>query len=352
MLFGVLSSVRRRLYAMGWIKSTTVSAPVIVVGNISVGGTGKSPVIQALAREFIQLGWKPGVVARGYGGESQSSPLLLSHQSNPEQAGDEPVMHFQQLGIPVCVHPQRALAAQHLIRETDCTLVLSDDGLQHYGLNRDLEIVVFDAVAGIGNGWLLPAGPLREPISRLKSVDLVLIKHSDAADGARILRALSPVIQDARKIIRFNLEPQAFRQLTTGKEFALDYFTGSAVHAVAGIGQPAQFFEQLRALSAHVTEHRFNDHHRFSTEDVTFGDDHPIIVTAKDAVKLRELEGVADNEWVLPAFRENRCIPLMAGRCWRTWLKGHVNLAPVRLWSQPMMLRLLSAATRSESMLK
>lgn len=298
-VFGSLSSLRRFLYRLKLLKQNTAGVPVVVVGNLSVGGTGKSPVIQALSREFAQLGWKPGIVSRGYGGTTQNQPLLLNDNTTADIAGDEPVMHHRYTGVPVCVCTNRAMAAQHL-KEQGCTLVLSDDGLQHYAMHRDAEIVVVDLANGFGNGWLLPAGPLRESVKRLRKVDLVLCKQSNEPNASGTAESLIENIQShCDSVAQFELKPLHFSRASDGTQLPLAEFSGRKVHAVAAIGKPSQFFSLLGALGADVVEHAFDDHHRFSVSDVTFSDQLPIIVTAKDAVKISLPSDAADNVYVL-----------------------------------------------------
>ncbi|MBX2836399.1 MAG: tetraacyldisaccharide 4'-kinase [Gammaproteobacteria bacterium] len=307
-LFRVLSSVRHRLYRYGIKPSISIEVPVIVVGNISVGGTGKSPVVQALALELELLGWKPGIVVRGYGGRPQITPILLTETTLPSLVGDEAVMHKQGPGVPVCVCVDRAQAAQELVRRAGCNLVLADDGLQHYRLARDIEIAVVDGVNGFGNGWLLPAGPLREPLSRLRRVDCVLIKkpprlEQDAStDSLNTVR--STVKRYQKNVHSFSLQPTEFVRLTDGSSYSLDAFSGTTAHALAGIGNPGNFFGTLKALGIDVLEHPKNDHYNYALDDIEFNDELPVIVTSKDAVKLNELHGVKDNVYLLQVRAE------------------------------------------------
>jgi len=264
--------------------------PVIVVGNITVGGTGKTPLIISLVKALQQKGYKPGVVSRGYGGKSPFYPLQVTAESDPGQCGDEPLLIARSCGCPVIVDPNRYRAAQLLQDSSKCDLILSDDGLQHYNLPRMLEIVVIDGERMLGNGWCLPAGPLREPVSRLEEVDFVVING-----GGQVLNHPNQY--------RMDLQPLAFRNLVTGDILEPKTFPASAsVHAVAGIGNPARFARTLASLGLTVKLHPFPDHHNFCAADLHFNDDRPVIVTAKDAVKCT---GFSDgnypqsNIWVL-----------------------------------------------------
>lgn len=268
-LFTVLSALRRRAYAAGVLRSTRLPVPVIVIGNISAGGTGKTPLTIALVRELIEAGFKPSVVSRGYGGNARSWPQWVSPASNPAEVGDEPVFIAQAAQCPVAVAPRRVDAAQLLLAKSDCDVILCDDGLQHYALARDIEIAVVDRAHGFGNGWRIPAGPLRESPSRLASVDFVVVRGTaGAGEYAFEVRA-------AR--VRRMAEP--------GDKQDVGKWRGRRVHAVAGIGIPARFFAQLREAGLDVIEHPFPDHHRYVCTDLEFGDDLPVLMTEKDAVK-------------------------------------------------------------------
>ena len=249
-----------------------LGVPVIVVGNLSVGGTGKSPLVAWLVDFLQQQGGRPGIVSRGYGGSSPDYPLAVMPDSDPAVAGDEPVMLAQSTGVPVAVSPVRSAGIRQL-QAAGCDVVISDDGLQHYGMARDIELVVVDGTRGFGNRHCLPCGPLREPMTRLASVDAVI------GNGA------SSVTEGAYEM---HLEPLALRNLVTNERLPPRAFAGqSAVHAVAGIGHPARFFRTLSSLGIDHEAHPFPDHHRFTADDLVFDDDAPVIMTAKDAVKCR-----------------------------------------------------------------
>lgn len=265
---------RRRLQA----RARPVGVPVVVVGNITLGGTGKTPLIIALARRLREAGWRPGVVSRGYGGRAPAYPLFVTPHTPVAHCGDEPLIIASESDCPVCVAPDRVAAAWQLVAE-GCDLILSDDGLQHYRLARELELAVVDGRRGLGNGRCLPAGPLREPASRLAEVDWVLVND---ADGGRQLPSL-PMAS-----VSMALKPRAWHPVAGGEGRELAYFApGTVVHAVAGIGHPERFFRTLESLGLEPERHAFSDHHRFRPADLRFADRRPLVMTAKDAVKCR-----------------------------------------------------------------
>lgn len=280
------AAIRRRAaaYASGRRTVWHAPVPVIVVGNITLGGTGKSPLVAWLARYLAERGWRPGILSRGYGGRSRRYPLRVEPTTPVADSGDEPRMLADQTGLPVVVDPARPRGARRLI-EAGCDILIGDDGLQHLALGRDLELVVVDGRRGFGNGRCLPAGPLREPLSRLATVDAVVVNGE----------ADFPVPAGSH---RMALAPVGWRPLEGGPRRPLTPlpFAGS-VHAVAGIGRPARFFETLAGLGLEVLPHPFADHHRFRAEDLAFGDERPLVMTAKDAVKCRGLTSGA--AWVL-----------------------------------------------------
>lgn len=267
-LYGGVTALRRMLYRIGLLRSVRLPVPVIVIGNLSVGGTGKTPLTMALAEGLSQRGYTPGVVSRGYGG-TQTLPLLLDAAPDPARVGDEPCL-IRASGVAVAVGRDRPAAAR-LLLDAGCDVVIADDGLQHYALARDLEICVIDGVRGFGNGRLLPAGPLREPMSRLQRVDYRV------CNGGAL----------ATNDIPMALHGGNVRALLDGHTRPLADFAGQAVHAVAAIGNPARFFASLRAQGLEVIEHPFPDHHAFVASDLCFDDGKPILMTEKDAVKCR-----------------------------------------------------------------
>lgn len=278
-LFRAVAFVRRILYRAGIFASTRLPVPVIVVGNISVGGTGKTPLLIALCELLKSEGYHPGIVSRGYG-VHLSGEVLLTADSTASEVGDEPLLIARRTNCPVVVGRDRPAAAKLLLDKQDCNIILSDDGLQHYALQRDIEIAVVDAARLHGNGFCLPAGPLREPVSRLDSVDFVVYNgKSNAA-------------------YQFDLEFQTARNVATGAIAELQSFAGQKVHAVAGIGHPQRFFNQLEIQGLDISPHAYPDHHEYMLNDLNYGDTSPVLVTEKDAVKCARLN--LDTLWAVP----------------------------------------------------
>lgn len=280
-VFGVLVRLRRLLYRLRVLKSHAAGVPVIVIGNLVAGGAGKTPLALWMAEFLKSRGWSPGIVARGYGG-SALEPRAATIASDPREVGDEPVVLARRSGCPVWVGAERvAVVAALRAAHPQCDVVILDDGLQHYRLRRDIEVAVVDA-RGFGNGYLLPAGPLREPAARLQSVDLVIAHDCDSVRGHRM-----------------RLEGEQAHRATDARERrALSAFAGQRVHAVAGIGDPERFFASLRRHGIDLVAHPFPDHHPFSAADLAFDDDAPVLMTEKDAVKCR---GFAQpRHWILP----------------------------------------------------
>jgi ATP-binding cassette, subfamily B, bacterial MsbA len=267
---------RRRRYQTGALPSWRAPVPVIVVGNISVGGTGKSPFVIWLVNWLKARGFRPGVVSRGYGGSARRYPLVVEGTTATVDAGDEAPMIVQRTGVPMVVAPDRVAAVRMLLDREDCDIVVADDGLQHYALARDVEIVVLDGKRRLGNGLCLPAGPLREPAERLQHVDWVVVNGPPTG--------LVPREWPMR------LKPIAFVQLFSGQRAALSEFRGRAVHAVTGIGNPSRFFDTLLDLGIDPIMTSLPDHYVFEPSDLVFDDDLPVIVTEKDATKIRELD--------------------------------------------------------------
>ncbi len=236
------------------------NVPVIVVGNISVGGTGKTPLCIAVCEQLKQQGMRPGLVSRGYGGKAINWPQTVTVDSDPKQVGDEPLLLVQRTGCPMVVAPDRVAAVKQLLNDFDCDVVVSDDGLQHYRLQRDLEIVVIDEIRGVGNSMCLPAGPLREPVSRLKSADMVIKERKLKLD--RIYNIIDPAIW-------------------------LPEVTDKKVIAIAGIGHPQQFFDLLIQQGIHCKTIAFSDHYAFKPDDITSINADFILMTEKDAVKCK-----------------------------------------------------------------
>ncbi|MDY6840538.1 MAG: tetraacyldisaccharide 4'-kinase [Pseudomonadota bacterium] len=290
-LYRSIADVRRRT---AWeARNASLAVPVVVVGNITAGGTGKSPLTAWLVSELASAGWRPVILSRGYGGDAGQYPLEVAADTSPAQAGDEPVMLALSTGCPVIVDPRRRRAADYALEKNLGDVLICDDGLQHYKLPRDLELAVFDGQRGIGNGALIPVGPLREPVSRLASVDFVIVNGKELSEQA--LESFAGV--DHPAIYSMVLEPATLVHLKTGAFGPVGDLKGKAVRAVAGIGNPARFFDTLRALGAVVIETAFPDHHRFRPEDLKTDTGELLVMTAKDAVKCREF--APENAWSL-----------------------------------------------------
>jgi tetraacyldisaccharide 4'-kinase len=280
-LYGALVRLRRRLYRGGALRSQRLAVPVVVVGNITAGGAGKTPLVIALVEGLRARGFQPGVVSRGYGG-TERAPRLLASEPDPAQVGDEPALIALRTGAPVAVGANRPAAAR-LLLDQGVDVIIADDGLQHYALARDVEICVVDGARRLGNGRLLPAGPLREPASRLREVDFVVCNGGEPRADEIPMR----LVADAA----VSLADDAMRK-------PLAAFAGSRVHAVAGIGHPQRFFQSLREMDIEPIEHPFPDHHRYASADLAFGDELPVLMTDKDAVKCRAF--AQPNWWRVP----------------------------------------------------
>jgi tetraacyldisaccharide 4'-kinase len=267
-LYGIVIRLRAALYRIDWLRSTRLPVPVVVIGNLSVGGTGKTPLTIAVAAALRARGYRPGVVSRGYGG-SQREPLLLDDAPDPARVGDEPCL-IHASGVPVAVGRERPAAAR-LLLDAGCDVLIADDGLQHYALARDVEICVIDGVRRFGNGRLLPAGPLREPLGRLWRVDFRVCNGGVPAEGEY------PMQLHGGEVV----------SLCDDHHQPLTHFAGQRVHAVAAIGHPSRFFGSLRAAGIEVIEHAFADHHAYTADELDFGDQLPVLMTDKDAVKCR-----------------------------------------------------------------
>jgi tetraacyldisaccharide 4'-kinase len=284
-LFCVLAWLRRAGYRTGLLRKVRVAVPVVVVGNLSVGGTGKTPVVIWLARSLRASGYTPGVISRGYGGSGQL--CAVDDKSSPQLAGDEPVLIARLARCPVWVGRDRAAAAARLLAcNPEVNVVISDDGLQHYRLERDCELAVISARQRFGNGLLLPAGPLRESPNRLRSVDAVIVNGEGLA-------------QMPPNGYRMQLEGHEFHNLVNAQRFASPRdFDGMRLHAVAGIGDPERFFLHLRGLGLSFEAHAFPDHHAFSPADLAFPGCDAVLMTQKDAIKCAAI--ARENWWALP----------------------------------------------------
>jgi tetraacyldisaccharide 4'-kinase len=280
-LYAGISSLRRSAYALHLARSTRLSCPVVVVGNLTVGGTGKTPLVSWLAGQLIELGFKPGVVTRGYGGSNRAARIVQA-SDNSDKVGDEAILLARRSRVPVATGRNRPAAAQLLI-DAGCDVIVSDDGLQHYALQRDCEIVVIDGDRRFGNGRLLPAGPLREMPARLARADAVVINGGDAeSDGA----------------LRMRLLATGAVAMKYGTTRPLREFAGQPVHAIAAIGNPQRFFAMLRAVGINAIEHPLPDHAKFGIDDISFADDFAVLMTEKDAVKCRDIAG--PHHWYVP----------------------------------------------------
>ncbi len=283
-LFGLFSAARRYCFAAGLFRVRKAAIPVVVVGNITAGGTGKTPVAAWLAAELHRRGYRPAIISRGYGGTVGAQPRQVEANSDPTVCGDEPVLLARLTGHPVVVCRDRLAAAAHAA-QLGANVAVADDGLQHYRLHRDAEIAVVDGVRLFGNGYRLPAGPLREAVERLQSVDAVLINGGTQDFGRR-----------------FDLRVTQARSLDGAATCALRDFAGQEVWAVAGIGNPARFFGSLREHGMQVREVALADHGRADIKELQLEANLPVLMTEKDAVKYAAVP--AANVWYVPATME------------------------------------------------
>ncbi|MCC2615343.1 tetraacyldisaccharide 4'-kinase [Aestuariibacter halophilus] len=275
-LFWLVSALRRLGYRLGWLKASHPGVPVIVVGNISVGGNGKTPLVIRLAQWLRQHGYRPGVLSRGYGGKAADYPLDVTTDSSPQQVGDEPVLMRHHIGCPLVVDPKRARGANVLVTKHGCDVILCDDGLQHYGLKRDIEIVVVDGERRFGNGWLLPMGPLRESRQRLQTVDYIVANGGQSHSGEHLM------LLEAGQLVNVK-HPNQSQSLSGLKK---------SVIAAAAIGYPQRFFDMLKSRGVALKQTLpFPDHHRFTVDDLP---KETLLMTEKDAVKCRD---IAHHDW-------------------------------------------------------
>ncbi|ELZ0054073.1 tetraacyldisaccharide 4'-kinase [Salmonella enterica] len=282
-LYGLVSGAIRLSYKLGFKRAWRAPVPVVVVGNLTAGGNGKTPVVIWLVEKLQQRGVRVGVVSRGYGGKAAAYPLLLTPETTTAEAGDEPVLIYQRTGAPVAVAPERAAAVKAILAAHNVQIIITDDGLQHYRLARDIEIVVIDGVRRFGNGWWLPAGPMRERASRLKTVDAAIVNGGVARAGE----------------IPMQLAPGLAVNLRTGAR--CDVAQLSNLVAMAGIGHPPRFFATLEACGAHPQKCvPLADHQTLAPADVQalVGEGQTLVMTEKDAVKCRAF--AEDNWWFLP----------------------------------------------------
>lgn len=280
-LYGSVAGMRAWLYRRGVLRRVALPVPVLVVGNITVGGSGKTPLVIALVEHLRAQGRRPGVVSRGYGGR-QVAPRLLDAAATPAEVGDEPCLIRQRTAVPVAVGHDRPAAAR-LLLGAGVDVIVADDGLQHHRLARDIEICVIDGVRRLGNGRLLPAGPLREPAARLSRVDFRICNGGQPQTGEVPMQLLA----DTARALD---DPQRTLPLST--------WSGQRVHAVAGIGHPPRFFQTLRGQGIAVVEHGFPDHHAYRVADLAFRESLPVLMTEKDAVKCEGIAGA--DTWSVP----------------------------------------------------
>jgi tetraacyldisaccharide 4'-kinase len=279
LIFIVLSTIRRWSYRVGVLRVDTVAKPVIVVGNVTVGGTGKTPFVLWLAESLRARGLVPGIVTRGYGGAADSWPQSVTVATDPIEVGDEAALLAKRFGGIVVAGPDRVQSAQHAI-DLGATVIVSDDGLQHYRLARDFEIAMVDAGRLFGNGLRLPAGPLRESRERIKECDAAVRHVRDSQ-----VPSSQPLGHPREFVMRSRLG--AATSVVTQQHRALESFSGTPVHAFAAIGNPQSFFASLRNAGLQTSERSLRDHASISVNDLSFGDDAPVLMTEKDAVKCR-----------------------------------------------------------------
>lgn len=309
-IYNGIAKLRRKWY-LRFKTATKSMVPVIVVGNITVGGTGKTPLVIHIVEYLIEQGWQPGIISRGYKGKHRK-PTSVNMKSDPRIVGDEAVLLAKHLECPMVVGKNRTKALKKLLKENPAIdVVVSDDGLQHYALERHIEIAVIDAQRRFGNGYCLPVGPLREPESRLSTVDLV-IENTGA-----FYEASQKPIQKNMHTMRY-IPGKLYNAFQPSFDEPLTAFSGRRVHAIAGIGNPDRFFQLLTSYGLIVIKHVFPDHHRFTAKDVYFRDEFPVIMTEKDAVKCTKFFDL--RHWVLPikaeadALFDAKLLTLLEGR--------------------------------------
>jgi tetraacyldisaccharide 4'-kinase len=284
LLFSAAVAIRRLAYRCGLFARAALPVPVIIAGGITVGGAGKTPLARALAEALASRGWRPGIVSRGYGGED-AGPRAVASEGDPARVGDEPLL-LAAAGFPVWIGRDRVAAAQSLLAaHRECNVILSDDGLQHYAMRRDFEIAAIDGARGLGNGYMLPAGPLREPSSRLSEVDAVVT----------LVASVSPTSgSDGRETTMWH-EPLPWRNLVDASAAAdIARWRAGKVHAIAGIANPQRFFDLVKRFGLDPVCHAFPDHYRYRREDLVLGAADAILMTEKDAVKCAAF---ADARW-------------------------------------------------------
>ncbi len=289
-LFVALTKRRRHQYINGVKPVWQAPVPVIVVGNISVGGTGKSPLVIWLVNWLRQQGYKPGVISRGYGARPPSFPFSVTATTLPSEGGDEPVMIARRTSVPLVIDPDRPAAAEYLLQAFDCDIIISDDGMQHYALGRDVEIAVVDGLRGFANERCLPEGPLREPVERLAEVDFIVMNGEARCSVGYPYTEMHLMAGNVQSIDLFSEHKGQ-----APDQFARDHLE---VHGVAAIGHPERFFTVLEQHGMRVERHAFSDHHAYEISDFSFADGESIIMTEKDAVKCAHIP--LENAWYLP----------------------------------------------------
>ncbi len=281
--------LRRTLYRRGWLKRIGIGKPVLVVGNLIAGGSGKTPLTIAIVERLLVEGFRPGIATRGYGRSDEGKALWVDARTDPAEGGDEPVLIARRTGVKVRADRDRAAAARALVA-AGCDVVVCDDGLQHYRLARDVEIEVIDGRRRYGNGRMLPAGPLREPAARGAECDFRVVNLATSVDD--------DVAATGFGEWPMRLRPERAVPLVGARVRPLSAFAGLRVHAVAGIGDPERFFAMLRGLGIAVVPHAFPDHHAYAPEDLHFGSDLPVLMTEKDAVKCTAF--ATDRHYAVP----------------------------------------------------
>lgn len=286
-IFTDIAKFRRWLYKKGFKPVEKLPVPVIIVGNITLGGTGKTPLVIHLVEQLKAAGYKPGVISRGYGGQAENWPLRVTSESDVGQVGDEPVLIAQLAACPVAVSPVRADAARLILEDNACDVIISDDGLQHYALHRDIEIIVIDGQRRFGNNFCLPSGPLREPQERTREVDFVICNGGEPEENEILMQ----------------LEGSYAVNMQTQERKLLIEFRDNNYHAMAGIGNPQRFFDLLAKQGVVCKGHSYPDHCVYTEKDIRFKGAQAIFMTEKDAVKCQPI--ASELHWFVPV--QARC---------------------------------------------
>jgi tetraacyldisaccharide 4'-kinase len=290
LLFCLLVKLRHFAYQQHWLTTNHFNLPVIVVGNIYVGGNGKTPFVIWLAEQLKRQGIKPAIVSRGYGASREGAwPREVLLDGDISRYGDEPYLIKKQTGCPVMIDPVRSRAIQKILQNYNCEVIISDDGLQHYAMSRFIEINITDSKRQYGNRFCLPAGPLREPCSRLQQVDYIVYNRNQET-------FTQDIEKDNEYLMSYDFD--LLYSLDGKKSVKLEKFKDQMVHAVAGIGDPPRFFSLLSDQGIGIIEHSFADHFFYTEKDLVFSDSYPVIMTEKDAVKCTRFN--LDNCWYLP----------------------------------------------------